>query len=436
MSLGLDRVRALMDALGNPHDQLRFVHVAGTNGKGSVCAFVESILRAAGYKTGLFTSPYIVTFEERIRVCGQNISAADLRAATLRVRQAAALVEAQLGEHPTEFELMFAVAMVHFAAVRADIVVCEVGLGGRLDATNVIAPDVCAITQVGLDHVAILGNTVAEIAAEKAGIIKPGVPVVVYPQEPAAAAVIEQAASRADAPLAPVNMDALRVGTLDVSAGVRHFMYAGRKFKTALLGDYQPKNAACAIDICTQLAQRGWNIPASALEAGIADARWPGRFEVARTAPLCIIDGAHNPAGAAVLASTLTELAEPGERAVTFVIGVLADKDYAGIVHALVPFAGRFITFTPPNPRALSAQALAQEITTQLADQGAECSEGCGAPAGRVAVTGPEGSVGVPVTVCETPAEAVHEAISTSSPEDIIVTCGSLYAIAQIKQTL
>jgi folylpolyglutamate synthase/dihydrofolate synthase len=315
--------------------------------------------------------------------------------------------------------------------------------------------------------VAILGNTVAEIAAEKAGIIKPGVPVVVYPQEPAAAAVIEQAASRADAPLAPVNMDALRVGTLDVSAGVRHFTYAGRKFKTALLGDYQPKNAACAIDICTQLAQRGWNIPASALEAGIADARWPGRFEVARTAPLCIIDGAHNPAGAAVLASTLTELTEPGERAVTFVIGVLADKDYAGIVSALVPFAGRFITFTPSNPRALSAQALAQEITTQLADQGAECSEGCGAPAGRVAVTGPEGSVGVnsrpsaipeteqsevegvaevsagirdaigvPVTVCETPAEAVHEAISTSTPEDIIVTCGSLYAIAQIKQTL
>ena len=195
--LGLERIRELLDRLGRPQDRLKFVHVAGTNGKGSTCAFTASILAEAGFKTGLFTSPYVETFHERIRVNGRNISDEDLTAATLRVRECAEAMEAEGGEHPTEFELMTAVALVHFAHVGCDIVVLEVGLGGRLDSTNVIAaPEVAAIVSIALDHTNLLGNTLAEIAHEKAGIVKEGSTVVSWPQEPSAMEVVEDAARR------------------------------------------------------------------------------------------------------------------------------------------------------------------------------------------------------------------------------------------------
>ena len=193
--LGLDRTRELLDRLGRPQDRLRFVHVAGTNGKGSTCAFLSSILVESGYRTGLFTSPYIETFYERIRVNGENITDDELTWATFRVRDAAEAMEAEGGEHPTEFELMCAVALVHFARVKCDIVVLEVGLGGRLDSTNVIdAPEVAAITSIALDHTDLLGDTIAKIAHEKAGIVKPSSSVVSWPQEPSAMEVVREAA--------------------------------------------------------------------------------------------------------------------------------------------------------------------------------------------------------------------------------------------------
>ena len=219
--LGLERIRELLDRLGRPQDRLKFVHVAGTNGKGSTCAFTASILAEAGFKTGLFTSPYVETFHERIRVNGRNISDEDLTAATLRVRVCAEAMEAEGGEHPTEFELMTAVALVHFAHVGCDIVVLEVGLGGRLDSTNVIAaPEVAAIVSIALDHTNLLGNTLAEIAYEKAGIVKKGSTVVSWPQEPSAMEVVEDAARRAGDKLVVPDFSLLSVGKVTRGAAL------------------------------------------------------------------------------------------------------------------------------------------------------------------------------------------------------------------------
>ena len=219
--LGLERIRELLDRLGRPQDRLKFVHVAGTNGKGSTCAFTASILAEAGFKTGLFTSPYVETFHERIRVNGRNISDEDLTAATLRVRECAEAMEAEGGEHPTEFELMTAVALVHFAHVGCDIVVLEVGLGGRLDSTNVIAaPEVAAIVSIALDHTNLLGNTLAEIAHEKAGIVKEGSTVVSWPQEPSAMEVVEDAAGRAGDKLVVPDFSLLSVGKVTRGAAL------------------------------------------------------------------------------------------------------------------------------------------------------------------------------------------------------------------------
>ena len=219
--LGLERIRELLDRLGRPQDRLKFVHVAGTNGKGSTCAFTASILTEAGFKTGLFTSPYVETFHERIRVNGRNISDEDLTAATLRVRECAEAMEAEGGEHPTEFELMTAVALVHFAHVGCDIVVLEVGLGGRLDSTNVIAaPEVAAIVSIALDHTNLLGNTLAEIAHEKAGIVKTGSIVVSWPQEASAMEVVEDAARRAGDKLVVPDFSLLSVGKVTRGAAL------------------------------------------------------------------------------------------------------------------------------------------------------------------------------------------------------------------------
>ena len=219
--LGLERIRELLDRLGRPQDRLKFVHVAGTNGKGSTCAFTASILAEAGFKTGLFTSPYVETFHERIRVNGRNILDEDLTAATLRVRECAEAMEAEGGEHPTEFELMTAVALVHFAHVGCDIVVLEVGLGGRLDSTNVIAaPEVAAIVSIALDHTNLLGNTLAEIAHEKAGIVKKGSTVASWPQEPSAMEVVEDAARRAGDKLVVPDFSLLSVGKVTRGAAL------------------------------------------------------------------------------------------------------------------------------------------------------------------------------------------------------------------------
>ena len=268
--LGLSRMVDLLERLGRPQDELRFVHVAGTNGKGSVCAYVASVLQAAGYKVGLFTSPFILCFEERIRVNGENITGEELARAVAAVRPAAEAAEAACGDHPTEFELMAAVAFEHFRAVGCDIVVLEVGLGGRLDATNVIeAPEASVICRIGLDHTDLLGDTLAAIAGEKAGIVKARAPVVSWPQESEAMAVIEAVAAERGCELFVPDFGDLSVEPL-AGAALRRFSWKGRGFETRLLGSYQPFNAALALTAVDVLRGRGWAISDEAAFAGIA----------------------------------------------------------------------------------------------------------------------------------------------------------------------
>lgn len=415
VSLGLERTRLLLEKLGRPQDALRFVHVAGTNGKGSTCAYIERILREAGYRTGLFTSPFIHCFEERIRVCGRNISVEALGAVTLAVRDAACEVEAQLGEHPTEFELMCATALCHFAQERCDIVVLEVGLGGRLDSTNVIErPELCVVTPIALDHTAILGETIPEVAAEKAGILKSGAPVLSWPQKPEAMAVVEARAAELGCPVTVADFGKLEAGPLRLGEGqrpFRTFTYEGEAYRTGLLGCYQPANAVMALEAVRLLRQRGWAIPEDAERRGVERAQWPGRFEVVATGPLTIVDGGHNPQGAQALAESLAEVLQAtGQKKAVLAMGVLADKDVRAMVRAVAPHAAGFVLYAPENPRALAADQLARIIA--------------------------EEAPGVPVALAPDAAAALRQARAQAGPEGVAVAFGTLYAIADLMRGL
>ena len=414
---GLERIRDLLERMGRPQDKLRFVHVAGTNGKGSTSAFVASILKEAGYKTGLFTSPYLIRFEERIRVNGAMMPYDDLTEVTLFVREHAEAIFSETGEHPTEFELMTAVALEYFARCGCDIAVLEVGLGGLLDSTNVIeAPEVCVITRIGLDHTNLLGDTIGEIATQKAGIIKPGAAVVSYPQDDAAATeAIAHAASAASCPISVPDFSQLKIGR--VAKGMRSFSYKGRSFETALLGSYQPCNAAMAIECAYALDARGWDISEEDLARGIVRTRWEGRFEIVEAdeeGPTIIVDGGHNPQGAGVLAQSLADLF-PDARSL-FVMSVLADKDYETMLRQVMPQASGFICVTPPNPRALAASDLARAIEELSKKMSIELRQGV-----RVAM-GFE--------------EAFRAARSASHADDVICAFGSLYSIAEVKRAI
>ena len=400
--LGLERIRELLDRLGNPQDGLRFVHVAGTNGKGSTCAFLESILRHAGHRTGLVTSPYIIEFSDRIKVDGQNIPEDDLLRATLEVRE----VADQMEDHPTEFELMTAVAMLHFRNRACDIVVLEVGLGGRFDSTNVIrSPLACVIAPIDLDHTGILGDTVAQIAAEKAGIVKDAAPVASAVQPASAEEVIRHACERCESPLSFVDADSIQGTPWD-------FSYKDLKhLRLGMIGSYQTENAALAIEAVGLLRAQGFSIPDSAIREGLVQTRWPGRFELVSENPAVIVDGGHNPQGARALADSL-RLGFPGRKAV-FVMGVLADKDSRQMVCPLLDLAQAFVCVEPPNPRALPAgelAALLQDACAQGASILVECADGF--------------------------EDALRRAFALAGKDGIVCACGSLYSVASVMEGL
>ena len=443
--LGLDRIRALLERLGRPQDRLKFVHVAGTNGKGSVCAYLASVLQEAGYRTGLFTSPYIERFEERIRVNGADITLDELTAATLAVKEQAEALATEMGDHPTEFELMTAVALVHFAQKACDIVVLEVGLGGRLDSTNVIdPPEVSVIVRIGRDHTDLLGSTLAAIAGEKAGIIKPGAPVVSWPQEPEVMDVIERTAEAQGNALSVPDFSTLHVGAVErccveqaataravdsaaecsesvewCETLVRPFSY--RHFtdlSTRLLGSYQPANAALAIETIEVLRAHGWGISDEALRTGIAQACWPGRFEVIESGPnraTIVVDGGHNPQGAQALIESLEDVF-PDARPV-FVIGVLEDKDYPAMLEAVLARGSAFVTVTPDNPRALSADRLARAIRWTGQDL-----LGCSACVKPVVAHDMDNALGC--------------ARELAGADGVICVFGSLYSVGAAKQAI
>ena len=353
---GLSRTRTLLAALGDPHRQLKFVHVAGTNGKGSTAAMLAACLQAAGYRVGLYTSPFINRFNERIQVNGEQIPD---RALVQLVEQVKPAADA-MADVPTEFEIITALGMLWFAQQRCDIVVLEVGLGGTLDSTNVIDPPECAvITALGMDHVRELGPTLAEIASAKAGIIKPGSPVVSYGGAPEADAVIARAAARQNAPLTVVDFAKLNVrgGDLD---GVNFDFDGLENIRLPLIGSYQPKNAAVAITALRVLRQRGWNIPESAIRQGLERVSWPGRFELLRHSPAFLLDGSHNAHGMRATVQSLRDRF-PGQKFV-FLLSIMADKDVDEMLELLLPLAKRFVTVAAHTPRAMPAQTLAEHI--------------------------------------------------------------------------
>lgn len=348
---GLERVRELCHALGDPQDSLKFIHVAGTNGKGSFCAMTDSILRKAGYKVGLFTSPYIVEFNERMRINSLNISDSELCELVEIIKP----VADKMTDKPTEFELITAIAFLYFARNNCDVVVLECGLGGRLDATNIIkTPILSVITGIALDHTAILGNTVEEIAGEKAGIIKKGVPLLWCGKDENAEKVIRNKANEVGAPMLCVDRSTLKIRETTLSGTL--FDYDGREeLFLSLLGTYQPENATNCLTAIDVLAKNGFDIPETAVYEGLKDVKWPARFEVISKSPLVIADGGHNPEGIDSAVASIKQYF--GEEKVGIITGVMADKDYNYMADRISSVAEKVFCLTPDNPRALSANA-------------------------------------------------------------------------------
>lgn len=398
---GLERIRTLLHALGDPQKELKFVHVAGTNGKGSVCAYLASVLRCAGYRVGLCTSPFLEDFRERIQVDGELIPPEVLGELTELARPAAEGME----DHPTEFELITAVAMLYFRRCRCDIVVLEVGLGGALDASNVIdVPEAAVITAMGMDHAAILGPTLGDIAAAKAGIIKPGGAVVSFGGCPEADAVIRERCREQGAQLTEVDFSRLRVVGTGLDGTDLEFAPYGA-LHVPLVGLYQAKNAAVAVTTVEVLEKRGWEISRRALEQGLASVCWPGRLEVVRRAgPVILRDGAHNAHGMAATVESLRALF-PGKK-LTILMGVMADKDVEDMLKLLAPIAGQVFTVRPESPRAMPAEELAALVNRY----------------------------GVPAVPCAGVAAGLQAAAEAAGADGAVCALGSLYLVGEVRR--
>lgn len=357
-SANLEPMRRLMAALGNPQKRLRCVHIAGTNGKGSITAMTASMLRQAGYRVGMYTSPYILRFAERMQVDGAPIDDAALRDAVTALEPAVRALQAQ-GVPFAQFDIVTAAAFWFFAQRRCDVVCLEVGLGGRLDATNVIDADCCAaavIGAIGLDHTQILGDTVEQIAREKCGIIKQGADVVCYPLQPDGA--LEEILRATAEHSARLHMPAVG-GLRDTTADPLHpsFTFGGQPYTLRLLGRHQLYNAMTAIETAHVLRGKGFALTDAHIRDGLRTASLPVRLQKVADRPVVLLDGAHNPHGAAALADFLTELRRAGYR-VALVLGMLADKDVAGAVSRLTAACDAAAAVPVDSPRALAADAL------------------------------------------------------------------------------
>ena len=353
---GLERIRELCSRLGDPQDSLKFIHVAGTNGKGSFCSMTESVLRAAGYKTGLYTSPYIRFFNERMCVNGQPIANDELAEITEYVRPFADAMT----DKPTEFELITAVAFEYFKRNGCDVVVLEAGMGGRLDSTNIISsPLLSVITGIALDHVAFLGDTVEKIAFEKAGIIKKGIPVLFGGEDRSAEEVIASVAKERGCEFSCVDYSLLS-GLESTLEGSRFDFGDHKNISISLLGLYQPRNAAAVLSAIDILRRGGLDIPEDAVRHGLSAARWAGRFEVISKDPLIIFDGAHNAQGIDSAVRSVKHYFK--DRKVYVLTGVLKDKDYQTIASRLSEIGSRAFVMTPDSPRALPSEEYAEVL--------------------------------------------------------------------------
>lgn len=405
---GLARMQNLCDHLGNPEKELQCIHIAGTNGKGSLAAMTSSILTAAGYKTGLTISPYVVDFRERFQIDGEMIPPRTLANLTEKVLDAIDAIETEGGEKPVEFEAVTALAFLWFAREKCDLVVLETGLGGRCDATNVVPHKlVAAITKIGYDHMEVLGDTLDKIAAEKAGIIKEGTVVVNYPDQPAEVmGPILTAAAEAHTSIITPDKDDLTL--LRGKRLENRIDYGGYRAALGLPGTHQANHAAMAVEIALALWREfGYDISDDAILQGLADARMPARIEVLRRHPLLLLDGCHNPDGAKMLAATLTRA--DFEENLVGVLGVLADKDYKDMLSDLAPCFAKIYTVTPNCPRALSAEELQKEARFHTDAEAAD-------------------SV----------ADAIRKAVDYADENNLagVVVCGSLYLAAEARPLL
>ncbi len=400
--LGLERTRELLDRIGNPHQSLKYVHIAGTNGKGSSAAMLSKILSVAGYRTGLYISPYIIRFNERMQIDGTYISDEELAEITEYIRPYA---EA-MADHPTEFELITVIAFEYFKRHNAQIVVLEVGLGGELDSTNVIdTPELAIITNIGLDHTRELGSTIREIAKAKAGIIKSGGDVVIYGQNAEADTVFEQVCSERNANLTIT--DHSRISNVSTSLDALRFTVEPYgELSCALTGTYQTKNAMVVITAVEALKNKGWNISEQNLRDGLSSVQWPARFELLRRNPIFIADGGHNPQGVTAVAESLRE--HFPDHKIIFLLGIMADKDVSNMIDQLAPLAEMFITVTPNNPRAMEASALTELLRDEK----------------------------LPAVSCESISEGVRLAIKQASESGIVCAVGSLYMLGDVRNAL
>ena len=399
---GLDRIRQLLYLLGNPEKKLKFVHIAGTNGKGSTAAMTASILKEAGYKTGLFTSPFIYRFNERMQINDRQISDKDVIKLVALVKEKADT----MADYPTEFEFVTGMAMVYFLEQGCDLVVLEVGMGGLIDATNAVEnTEVAVITNIGLDHTDALGDTPEKIAANKAGIIKPGCHAVIYRGSESVEKVLENACREKNVPLKKADFAGLKRNAHSLQG--QSFDCGNRKNLTLpLLGDHQLHNAAVVLSVADALKQRGWKISEEHIYAGIRKVSWPGRFDIVGYDPLFVIDGGHNPQCIEALVKNVQDYL--ADRRVIVLTGVLADKDYAEMFRPVMPYAQSFVCVTPNNPRKLAASELAQHL------------ERAGASA-------------IP---CESIPLGVQKALQLAGKDGVVLCFGSLYTIGDIKQAL
>lgn len=398
---GLERMHLLLDFFGNPEKSMHFVHIAGTNGKGSASAMLSSVLRASGLRTGLYISPHLLRINERMSVNGKEITDTEFASLAGEILHAVRLLDTK----PTKFEILTLMALLFFREKHCDIAVLEVGLGGRLDATNAIGtPDCALIMNIGLEHTEILGDTLEKIAFEKAGIIKPDAQVILYRQTAAVMETIKQCCTERHAVLTVTDPSAFRLQKSSLSG--QCFDYRNRKeLELSLLGSYQTENAMAVLDAADVLIRKGFPIPEAAVRKGLSTAVWPGRFELLSENPIVLLDGAHNPNGVAALCSSIRTFLP--DRRLILLMGVMADKNYPEMLRLISPYAKAFIAEVPDSTRALSRDRLQQEIAKHFS--------------GPVY---PFGSV----------SEGLEYALRIAEPDDAVVCFGSLYQVAAIRR--
>lgn len=401
--LGLNNIAKLLELMGNPHRNLKYIHVAGTNGKGSTCSFITNILIEERYKVGFFSSPFLQVFNERIRLNGKNISDENLAIITTFVKEKVEIMLENGFDHPTEFEIVTAIAFEYYKREKVDIVVLEVGMGGRLDSTNVIEDPLCSvITTIALDHTEYLGSTISDIAYEKAGIIKDNRLVITYSQERKAEEVIESVAKEKNAKLMKVNFNSIKI--IKESIAGTKFKYNGNIYSISLIGKHQIKNAILAINVVKELSKCNLlKVNEKNILKGLRNTRWPGRGEILSKNPLVIIDGAHNLQGVISLVDIIKHLLK--NKRIIGVLGILEDKDIEGILKITIPLLDEIIVTEPNSNRKINYKKLIEQIEKYNK-----------AASGFKKIS-----------------EAINEAKKMANSDDVILIFGSLYMIGEVR---